>query len=163
MTINEYIILKGMFKWVRYLKPDVEYNKYSVTLYPDATSLETIRELQSQGMKNVLKKDDDGYFVRFGRVHSREYKGKIITLGPPEIINSDGTPYTGPAIGNGSSGSIKLEVYTHNVPGSKGKAKASRWVALKVDTLIPFEGERDFTETEEKAVRNLTTATPPAW
>ena len=163
MAMNEYVIIKGMFKWARYLKPDNEYNKYTIVVYPDAASLEIIRELQAEGMKNVLHKDDDGYNVRFGRQHSREYRGKIITLGPPEVLGSDNAPYTGPAIGNGSTGSIKLEVYSHNIPGSKAKAKAARWIAMKMDTVVPFEGERDFTETEEKATRNLPGQAPPAW
>jgi hypothetical protein len=135
-------------------QPD-EWGKWKVTVHPTEASLEKVRELQGEGIKNVLKKDDDGYKVTFSRPTQKMVKGKVIGLTPPEVLQADGkTPLTGVLVGNGSDGTVKLEVYSHGTPGG-GKAKAARLLSIKVDNLIPFEMNRDFDDKQKEAVQGL--------
>lgn len=168
---QEYIFLEGFFKWVRWETPDQEYRKYNAVIYPTPESLEIVRDLQSEGIKNVVKKDDDGYYVAFGRPHAKERKGRPdIIFGPVKLF--DGTKKredgsfeefpSGTQVGNGSTGIMKLEVYEHPVPGGNNrKAKAARLVSIRIDELIPYskasmsDGELHAQEGMDKVKRNL--------
>jgi len=138
---NEYLYVQGKLSWVKCDKPD-EWGKWKATIHPTPASLEKIRDLQAEGLKNVLKKDEDGYYVSFSRPTQKLIRGKVVGLTPPPIIGEDGAPFT-KAIGNGSGGILKLEVYQHNTPGG-GKAKAARLESVKITDHIPFEREKDF-------------------
>lgn len=154
MAATEYVYIKGKLSWVKTQVPD-EWGKWKVTVHPTPESLEKIRELQGEGIKNVLKKDDDGYKCTFSRPTQKMVKGKVIGLTPPEVLQADGkTPLTGVLVGNGSDGTVKLEVYQHGTPGG-GKAKAARLLSIKVDNLIPFEMKRDFDSKQQEAVKGL--------
>jgi hypothetical protein len=146
---SEDVYLQGKVSWVKYVTPDPMYNKWSLTLHPTPESLEKIRELQAEGVKNLVKKDEDGYYVSFSRPTERKMKGKIIGMTPPVVLNKEGIPLEGVAIGNGSDGTVKLEVYSHGTP-SGGKAKAARWAGLKLDNLIPFNKDTDFPDPAMK-------------
>lgn len=157
--MTEFVFITGKLSWVKTHTPD-EWGKWKVTVHPTVESLEKIRELQGEGIKNVLKKDDDGYKCTFSRPTQRMVKGKVIGLTPPEVLQADGkTPLTGVHVGNGSDGTVKLEVYQHNTPGG-GKAKAARLLSIKVDNLIPFEMKRDFTEGQQELVSGLAEQKP---
>jgi hypothetical protein len=152
--LTEYVFIKGKLSWAKTQVPD-EWGKWKVTVHPDAESLEKIRDLQGQGIKNVLKKNDEGYYTTFSRPVSKMIKGKVVGLAPPEVLEADGkTPLKNALIGNGSDGIIKLEVYTHGTPGG-GKAKAARLMSICVKNLIPFEMNRDFSEGQKEAVKGL--------
>lgn len=153
MSNTEFVYITGKLKWVRVQTPD-PWNNWKVTVYPDNPSLDKIRELQAEGVKNVLKKDEDGYFVVFRRPASKTMKGKVVGFAPPEVLQKDGTPLRDVLVGNGSDGVVKLEVYSHNTPGG-GKAKAARLLALRVDNLIPFTVDKDFDPDQQKAVKDL--------
>lgn len=164
---TEFVYVSGMVKWFRCGQPD-EWNAWSHILYPDAAGLETIRLLQSQGMKNRLNHDDDGWWVRLKRPASKEIRpgtpmARVIHFEPPEIIGVDGEPVDRHTyiVGNGSTVTDKLEVYSHNTPGG-GKAKAARWLGTKVINLIPYE-RKDFTEDQERAVKGLDEQTGPQY
>ncbi len=146
---SDYVYIQGKVSWVKYVTPDPMYNKWSVTIHPTAESLEIIRELQTQGVKNQFKKDEDGYYIQFSRPTDRKIKGKVIGMTPPVVLNSEGTPMDGVAIGNGSDGTVKLEVYSHPTP-SGGKAKAARFAGLKIDNLVPFNKDTDFPDPAMK-------------
>ena len=151
---SEYIYLKGKISWVKYITPN-QWDKWALTLHPDQESLEKVRDLQSEGLKNIVKKDDDGYFVSFSRPTTREIKGKLVGLTPPVVTDKEGIPMEGLAIGNGSDGTVKLEVYSHKTPNG-GSAKAARWDALRVDNLIPFNTDTDFPdERQSEQARGL--------
>ena len=149
---TEKIFVKGKLSWCKVNKPN-DWNAWVVTIHPDQQSLETIRDLQAEGLKNVLKKDDEGYYITFRRPTSRLLKGKVIGLTPPEAVDNEGKPIT-VGIGNGSDGIVKLEVYQHGTPGG-GKAKAARLEAVKVVNLIPYEPERDMDEAAKEKVEGL--------
>lgn len=152
---KEYIYLKGTFNWARLVKPN-KWDKWSIQLHPDAESLEMIRDLQAEGIKHTLKKDDDGYFINIGRPTTKTYvkTGQTVSFTPPMVVDKDGVPLDGSTIGNGSSGSLKVEVYSHGTPGG-GKAKNIRLEAVKVDNHVMFNPDTDFNEFEKAEVEGL--------
>lgn len=128
--------LKGMFKWANLLNARAGFDKtkppnWDITLYPEREALDKIRDLQAEGLKNVVKKDDEGYFIRFSRPIQREIKGKIVEMTPPIVSGTTDVEN----IGNGSKGTVTLDVYPHGTPGG-GKAKAARLHAVNVEEFV---------------------------
>lgn len=154
---SEFIYLKGKVSWVRYITPDPTYNKWSVTLHPDEESLSTLQKLtMDRGLKNQFKKDEDGYYMNFSRPAERRIKGRTIAMTPPKVVDKDNAPIEGVAIGNGSDGIVKLELYQHPTP-SGGRAWAARFDSLKIENLIPYnldqpegEDQKDMAESMNK-------------
>ncbi len=149
---SDHVYIQGKVSWVKYVTPDPLYNKWSLRVHPNAEGIEIIRELQTEGVKNQFKKDEDGYYIQFSRPTDRKINGKVIGMTPPVVgTKKDGvfTPMDGVAIGNGSDGTVKLEVYSHPTP-SGGKAKAARWAGLQVDNLIPFNKDTDYPDPAMK-------------
>lgn len=132
--------LTGKLMWCRLVDLN-KYGKWSLDLYPDNESLEKLRELQADGVKNVIKKDDDGYHVQISRPAQIEFqKGVVQSVTPPRIRDKDKLPLPANVrIGNGSDGEVTVEVYTHRVPNSEKRAKAMRLYAVDVFNLVPFE------------------------
>jgi hypothetical protein len=150
---SEYIFIQGKVKWFRHKVPN-KWNKWSVQIHPNDAGLEKIRELQGEGVKNTLKKDEDGYYASFSRPVTKETStGKILSFKPVEVFDIDGNPFDG-NVGNDSDATLKLEVYSHATPGG-GKAKAVRWVSARIDNLVPFEKDRDLNEEEKAAAEGL--------
>lgn len=150
-SVNYYI--QGKVSWFRPKVPN-KWNKWSVQIHPNQDGLELIRDLQSQGLKNQLKKDEDGYFLNVSRPVTKETAtGKILSFEPVKVFDKDGNPFDG-NVGNGSDVTIKIEVYEHGTPGG-GKAKAMRWVSARIDNLIPFNSDTDLNEFEKEASSGL--------
>ncbi len=147
-TRTEYV--SGKMSFIHLVRPDLAFEPaWTVRLHPTPESLEKIRDWQGEGMKNVIKKDDDGYYTRFKCLVSRKRKdGTQWTFEPPQVINREGLPMDGSAIGDGSDGTLKLEVYEHPTPGG-GTAIAARLVGVRVEALVPFNPETDFKEGED--------------
>src|SRR5580693_5299681 len=102
------IILQGKAKWVNVRRPD-KFGKWSLCLYPTPDSLKIINEMIEDGIKNDLKKDDDGYFMTFRRYPERtDRNGRKYNLQPVEVMNADRTLFEG-YVGNGSDVTIKLD------------------------------------------------------
>jgi hypothetical protein len=150
LKVNDFYYLQGKTKWFRPDTPN-QWGKWEHVLYPDAKSLDIIRKLQEptealEGIKNILKKDDDGYFIRIGRKTKIEPRnGVAIPLRPPEVYDKDGkTPLRDVYVGNGSDITTKINVYTHNLPTNpKKRGRAVRWESTRIDNLIPYEAKRD--------------------
>ena len=150
---TEFIYLQGKVSWFRATTTN-KWNKYSTQFHPNDKSLEVIRELQSQGLKNNLKKDEDGWFTNFTRPVSKEYKsGKVITFTPVEVFDKDGNPFIG-MVGNGSDATLKIEVYEHETPGG-GRAKAARWASARIDNLIPYNVDTDGSDEQKEQLSGL--------
>lgn len=148
---SEDVYVKGKVSWVRAVVPN-DWDKWTITLHPDAESLEIIRDLQAKGIKNRMKKDDDGYYIAFSRPTMIELRKGVKTgVTPPEVVDANGAPLEGVAIGNGSDATVKLEVYQHNTPGG-GKSIAARWAGVRIDNLIPFNRDTDYPDEDRKAV-----------
>ena len=153
------IYLRGKTKWFRAQQPN-KYGKWSHDIYLTEESLETFRELQMsengiEGIKNDIKKDEDGFYVTLSRPTRRTYAGKDTPFNPPQVLDSKGAPYLG-TVGNGSDVTTKVEVYTYNVPMTKGvKGTAIRWDSSRIDNLVEFVPDRDYFAVEEKQVAAL--------
>ena len=134
--------------------------KYKQTIYPDPESLETLRNLQKEGLKNVEHRDEDGSYFNFNRPVHIMVGGKVVGLEPVEVLSSVGSPFAD-LIGRGSDLTLKLEVYKHKVPGKRDAegnpqmAKAARLQSVRVDKLVPASVKQDFTEQQQHAVKGL--------
>ncbi len=132
--------IEGELDWTRVVNPE-EYNgkkHWSTTVHPTRDSLDVIRDLQADGIKNVVKKDDRGYYVKFSRPIQQEKKGKIVkTFQPPIVTDKDGNVIDGMKIGNGSKGVVTLDVYEHAIQGG-GKAKAARLESIQITELVEY-------------------------
>lgn len=159
-------LVQGKTKWSQLTSLDTKFQppSWHITIYPTPDSLALIRDLQGEGLKNVIKKDEENqYFVRFTRYPWKEYKDRTgrmqrIDFAAPEVILRDGRPYREP-LGQGSDVTVRLEVYEHNTPGGKSKAKAARLTGVIVDNLVPFS-RTDFTPEQEHQVRGLEDSPP---
>lgn len=160
---TEHIALRGKCKWAHVTRLN-RFDAWSVELYPIPEDLEKVRELQAEGIKNLVKKDEDGYFIRFKRdpqktIQLRTGEVKTLFFTPPTVSMADKTPIPdGVAIGNGSDVTVLLEVYEHGTPNG-GKAKAARLEGIRVDNLVPFNPETDYSD-EEKAKVDALAAQP---
>lgn len=175
MPQPQYVFFKGKVKWCRPHVPD-PWGKYKTQLYPDDESLEKIRDLMVaqegiQPIKNVLKKDEDGYFITISRDVQKEMRGKVVALGPVEVLDGntplpDGkgyAPLRNVNIGNGSDCIIKCELRTFNVPGGQVKGRSLRMTSIRVDNLVPFNKVEDYTELEQAKVKGMEDQAPRMW
>src|SRR5476651_1198015 len=85
---------QGKAKWVRFDKVN-DWGKWTMVLYPNDKSLARIRDLQGEGVKNVIKKDDDGYYTTFSRPNSKLMRGKIVNFEPVVVVDKDSQPFEG--------------------------------------------------------------------
>lgn len=153
------VFVQGKAKWVHTKRPD-QFGDYSMVLYPDAKSLDIIRSLIEEGIKNVLKKDDDGYFIKFKRpLEKEDSHGRKFSLGVVQVINKDNTIFDG-FIGNGSDVTVKLETYGGKARGGIGTYKAARLAGIRVDTLIPYEPTQSNNPYVAKSAEGLSTQPP---
>jgi hypothetical protein len=158
---NDYIYLTGKAKWVKVITPN-KYDKWSMDLYPTPPSYDKIVELKSKGLKNHLRKDDDGYYMTFTRPTSKIIRGKLQGFQPPIVLDKNGLPIGKPSIGNGSDVTIKAELYEYKIPLSKNeKGIACRLESIRVDNLVPFETKRDFDEDQKSQISGLSEQPEP--
>lgn len=158
---SELIDVQGKVKYIHAVNFN-KYDKWSIVIYPTGPSLEIIRDLQAQGIKNVMKKDDDGYFIQFSREPTKLIRGKVVAFPAPKVLGPDGKPMDGLKVGRTSDVTVRLEVYPHGTPNG-GKAKASRWDSVRVDNLVPWEIDKDLPPTEADQVRDLQKSPQPVW
>ena len=153
---SENYYISGKVSWFRPFTTN-QWNKYSVQIHPDAKSLDILRDLQSRGLKNIIKKDDDGYYCSFTRPTMKVYRsGKTVTFTPVEVFDTEGNPFNSNVqVGNGTDATLKIEVYGYEVPGAGGKGIAARWVSARIDNLVPFNTETDYTEEQKAGIEGL--------
>jgi len=147
--------LKGKFMYCRVVELN-KYGKWSLDFYPDPESLEKLRRLQAEGIKNVIKLDDDGqYHVQISRPPTIELqKGQMQSVTPVKVRDKDKQPLPDNIrIGNGSEGKVAVEVYTHRVPNSEKRAKAMRLYGVEVENLVPFEVTVEGFDAESEAAQ----------
>lgn len=158
---SEIVDIQGKVKYIHAVNFN-KFDKWSIVIYPDTRSLEVIRDLQAQGIKNVMKKDDDGYFIQFSREPTKLMRGKVVAFAAPKVLASDGTLMDGLKVGRTSDVTVRLEVYQHGTPNG-GKAKASRWDSLRVDNLVAWEIDKDLPPNEAAEVHDLNNSPKPVW
>lgn len=158
------VFLSGKCKWPKLVVPDAKFGnpKWSIVLYPDAASLEKIREMKKQpgGIKNVIGKDEDGEKVTFSRYTQKNYKGTIKAFTPPVVLDGskklpDGSyPLLTDAIGNGSDVTIKIVHYSYQSP-MKATEHAVRLESVRVDSLVPYTPNRDNTAEQNTMTKGM--------
>lgn len=140
---NTYETLEGTFYWVKITDPEETPFKdkkgnlrwvWKAMFRPNSESLLKIMDLQAKGVKNQLKKDEDGYYVNFSRP-VKDNAGKA--LQPPRAYKADGITPLNEDVGNGSKGRLVLEIYEHKTPNG-GKASAARLYSISVTDLVVF-------------------------
>lgn len=154
-TPKEFIYITGKCKFARTVNPDPTYEKWGITIWPkDNVELNKLNKLKSDGVRNELKKDDDGYYMSFSRpIKIRTRAGKIIPLEAPVVIDPEGVVFND-YIGNGSDVTIKLETYGGPGPGGIGKYYAARLESVRINDLVPYTTEQ-LPEAEQRQVRGL--------
>ncbi len=152
---KQYIYIQGKGNWARLVTPN-KFDKWSIQIHPNAESLEILRDMQARGAKNMIKKDDDGYFTNIGRTISKTYvkSGKTEAFTAPKVFDKDGNLLDGNTVGNGSDVTLKVEWYEHGTP-TGGKAVALRLDSVRVDNLVKFEPERDLDKYEKENLSGL--------
>lgn len=137
MARSENVIVSGKCKWCYTRKLD-QFGDWSIRLYPDKPSLDVINQLIKEGIKNELKRDEDGDYIKFKRPTSKEARdGRVIRFDPPECILADGTVYND-IVGDTSDVTVRLEVYGGKAPFGGGTYKAARLGGVKVQNLVPY-------------------------
>jgi hypothetical protein len=140
--------LHGKLDWIK-CDPDSpeEYQgkkSWSVTLHPTKESLELVRDMQADGIKNVVKKGNEpgDYIVKFSRKCEKTNKaGKVIkTFTPPKVYMPDGSLYDHKKyLGNDCEGSIKIDFYQHKTLGG-GTSHAAMLESVHL-TKVVYYGE----------------------
>ncbi len=122
----------GMFKWAKVHQPDTKFGeKYQIDVYLDDASLDLFNK---SGSRSKVRQDDDGTFIKFSRNRwQKDNEGKDMDMGPPDVLSSNNEPFD-KLIGNGSKGTVKVEVYDSKY------GKGTRLAAVRVDQHVPFEG-----------------------
>jgi hypothetical protein len=161
---SELIDLQGKINWARLYQPN-KFDKWSIQFYPDAPSLEKLRELQGEGMKNVLKKDDNGWNVQLSRPTAVELRrGQKTSVTPPKVIDAERKPLEGVAIGNGTDATVTVERYTHPVPNTDKRSVAVRLYGVRVDNLVPFNADADYNDpAQAENAERMKDVPQPVW
>lgn len=156
---EEEVFLKGIIKWCKHLRPDMTFDpgKWSVDMYIEGLELEKVREWQAEGIKNKVKKDNDGWFITLSRKCSFKSKGgKIVGLEPPFVFRLEGeqkVPIV-TLVGNGSVGVAKCALWSFN-PSPLISGKALRWEALRVDEFKEYTVKDDWNTEKDPDQRQI--------
>lgn len=164
---TKYVYLQGKCKYCKVQQPDTQYNCWNTVLYPTEESYQLILKLKEgfpeeniEGIKNDIKKDEDGYYLNIKRPCTIKVRGDMVALAPPDVLDGrnlgpDGFPLPfREFIGNGSDITVKCEVYYYSSPMKK-KGSALRMKSVRVDNLVPYETTRDYDEAQMHVVANL--------
>jgi hypothetical protein len=158
---SKIIDIHGKIKYIHAVNLN-KYGVWSCTLYPDTASLEVLRDLQSQGLKNVMKKDEEGYYMQFKRDPTKQMNGRVIAFTAPKVLDKEGKPFDGMKVGWGSDATLRLEVYPYGGKNGIARGVAARWDAIKILNLIEFNPDKsDWSEDEKADVKSLTAAPEP--
>ena len=90
------VLLTGRGKWIskaikEWKKPDGTVDrKWNMSFYPDDKSRDEIMELQAKGLKNRLKKDNDGWNISLSRPVAKDDEGEEVKFDPPYIKDAEG-------------------------------------------------------------------------
>src|SRR5438045_2345113 len=95
---SELLDFEGTVTWVHAVDPN-KFGKWSLQFYPNQDSLERLRELQAEGLKNIMKKDEVGYHMQISRPVSIEFsKGVATPVLPPKVRDKNKQPIDGRSV-----------------------------------------------------------------
>jgi len=129
---NEDVLIKGTAKYAKLGNLD-QWGKWSCAIYPDQESMVKIHKLISEGVKNKIRKDDDGYVITFSRPAKIKTKSKgEVDMAPVIVENDEGILLDTKFIEDGAEVTMKLETYGGKSPTGFGNYKAARLLAIRV-------------------------------
>lgn len=140
---TEPVYIRGQAKYCKLGAPD-QWGKNSIRVYPDTESMNKVHKLISDGVKNKLTKDDDGYSITFSRPMSIKTKTKgEVLLEPVVVTDEEDHILEDKFIADGTDVTVKLETYGGRSPTGFGSYKAARLAQIKIhgkkaDRKIPF-------------------------
>lgn len=162
---SKVLAFQGKCKWAQLDHPDTKFSiegKWSIRLYPTQESYEALLELKKEGIRNQIKKDDDGYYTTFSRPCQKLFKGRLKAFEPPLIEDKDGNPLPrNTRIGNGSDVTVTVEVYYFQTP-QKTEGAAARLASVRIDSLVPFTRE-DYNTDEKRNAKALDKTPVQTW
>lgn len=163
---TEYLFLVGKGRWCKFFAPS-QYGKFSVEFAPDEASLSTLMELKKEGIRNVIKRDDEGvYRLNISRNSIIRTKGGAdMANSPPVVIDKDGNPWNkDKGIGNDSDMTIKVAVRRYKVPMTGKEGVAIGLESVRIDNLIDFNPNTDWPESNaKKQISGLAEQPKPPW
>lgn len=139
--------LHGTLEWIKTdpSNPEEYQGKrsWSVTIHPDKPSLEIVRDMQADGIKNVVKRGEaqGDFYVKFSRKCEKTNKaGKVLkTFTPPKVYMPDGSLYDNVKYLGTCEGSIDVLFYEHKMIGG-GTSHAAMLEAVHL-TKVVYYGE----------------------
>lgn len=139
--------IEGSLDWVK-CHPDFpeEFDgkrSWSVIVHPTKDSLETVRDMQADGIKNVVKRGDapGDYYVKFSRKCEKVNKaGKVQEkFEAPKVYLPDGSLFDNKKmLGNGCEGILDIDFYQGVT--TKGKYQVALLEAIRL-TKVVYYGE----------------------
>lgn len=134
---SDSVLLRGTAKFAKLTATD-QWDKWSCTIYPDQESMVKVHKLISEGIKNRIRKDDDGYCITFSRPAKIKTKTKgEVDLDPVKVETQEGHLMDSPYIEDGTDITMKLETYGGKSGSGFGLFKAARLAAIKVHGTKP--------------------------
>lgn len=123
--------IRGTAKYSKLMAVDM-YGKHSLTIYPDQESMNRVHKLISEGVKNKIRKDDDGYCITFSRPTTIKTKTKgEVALDPVRVVDKNNRILSDKAIPDGEDITMTLECYGGKSPTGFGTYKAARLLSVK--------------------------------
>src|SRR6266852_3378622 len=117
---NPAIFISGQCKYAKLMSLD-QWGKWSCSIYPDQESMIKIHKLISEGVKNKLNKDDDGYRITFSRPAKLKTKLKgEVDIDPVQVMDAEDYVLTDKIIPDGEDIIMKLETYGGKSPTGFG-------------------------------------------
>lgn len=161
--------ISGKVKW---FKPNElnPWGKRTHVMYPNKEGVELIQTLiERDGIKNSLKRDDEGYYLTLSTPNKVTWRGEEQLLPAPKVVDGTKTLPDGshPAfdgkLGNGSEVTSKIQQYFYTERVTKKDGSAIRWLSSRIDNLIPYEPTKDGSSADQKQIEGLDTAPRPTW
>src|SRR5882672_6797440 len=126
------VLIRGQAKYAKLGVPD-QWGKNSIRIYPIQEDMPKIHKLISEGIKNKLTKDEDGYSITFSRPEKLKTKTRGEILLEPVIITDDEDHIQEDKfIADGDDITIRLHTYGGKSPSGYGLYKAARLDQIKV-------------------------------
>lgn len=140
MSKSTFEYFTGELAWAhRLFIPDEKYGKYSVNV---KLSPEERKRLKDCGSK---KRPNEAGYINFSRDVEKNFGKGTVTLDPPVVLQSDGSPWGDERIGNGSTGTVKVEIYNTTYQGKP--IKGTRLISVRVDDLVEYIAPSETTES----------------
>lgn len=161
---QEYEYISGKARWAKFFVPS-KFNKYAVDINLDNASLGKVLELKKRGIKNKIKKDEDGYWITLSSPSRIDTRTGPKVMQPPTVVNKDGSPWDPKiGIGNGSDVICKVWIRSYKNPSTQTPETAIRLYGVKIENHVPFNPKSDFEDDKNRLQsQGLVEQEPQIW